>query len=295
MSANRANIDLAAEREIDLRKWRDALVSRWWLALAGLVAGLIVGSLYALSGGTAYDATALLAPGEAFNPSGNVPVQTYLTSQVAINTIATSNTTLQEAAAKAGVTFDQLHGHVTVAAVNENSDIPTASPTTHKAVLIEIVVELSKKKKAEDAANAIAEIVRRTTITPYIKQSIAIIASRLAGFTQRLVTLKDRIDALDKALAQPGLSLDAKLLLTIQVDQAEATYNETQDAQLTTQQEQFLSVQVEQTQIIQPATAKKTTARSLRKDVIVAALIGLILGAIVATFVGIRRPRPAAA
>jgi uncharacterized protein involved in exopolysaccharide biosynthesis len=295
MSANRAAMDLGVEREIDLRKWRDALISRWWLALAGLVAGVIVGALYSLSGGSAWDATALIAPGEAFNPAGNTVVQTYLTSQAAINTIATSNTTLQEVAAKAGVGVDELRGHVTVAAVNENSDIPTATANTSKAILIEITVELSKSKKAEDAANVIAAIVQRTTISPYIRRSIAIIASRIAGFTQRLATLQKRIDVLNQALAEPGLSLDAKLLLTIQADQAEATYNETQDAQLTTQQLQFLSQQVEQTQIIQGAkAAQKTTARSRRNAVLVAALIGLILGVIVATYLGLRRPRPAA-
>jgi hypothetical protein len=127
-----------------------------------------------------------------------------------------------------------------------------------------------------------------------VKQSIKIIASRLAGFSARLVTLKKRIDALNTALTQPGLSLDAKLLLTIQADQAEATYNQTQDAQLTTQQEQILSQQVETTQIIQEAKAQKTTARSRRNSVVVGAVIGLILGAIVATIVGLRGPRPAA-
>ena len=178
MSANRAATDLGIEREIDLRKWRDALVSRWWLALAGLVAGVVVGALYGLSGGSTYDATALIAPGQAFNPSGNTAVQTYLTSQTAINTIATSTTTLQEAAAKAGIGVDQLRGHVTVAAVNENSrhadgdgDDPQGSPgRDHR--------ELRRRRKREDAANAIAVIVQRTTTSPYVRQSIKIIASR---------------------------------------------------------------------------------------------------------------------
>jgi capsular polysaccharide biosynthesis protein len=294
MSTNRPATDLGIEREIDLRKWRDALISRWWVALAGLVVGVVIGALYGLTGGSAYDATALIAPGQAFNPSGNTAVQTYLTSQTAINTIATSNATLEEAAAKVGLGVDQLRGHVTTAAVNENADTPQATTSTRKAVLVQITVELSKKKKAEDAANAIAAIVQRTTTSPYVRQSIKIIASRLAGFSARLVTLKQRIDALNKALVQPGLSLDAKLLLAIQADQAEATYNQTQDAQLTAQQQQILSEQVEQTQIIQGAKAQKTTARSRRNSVVVGALIGLILGAIVATYLGLRGPRPAA-
>jgi hypothetical protein len=295
MSANRAATDLGIEREIDLRKWRDALVSRWWLALAGLIAGVIVGALYGLSGGSSYDAIALIAPGQAFNPSGSSAVQTYLTSQTAINTLATSNTTLNEVAAKTGISVSQLRGHVTIAAVNENSDTATATATTGRAVLIEIDVQLSKRNQAQDAANEIAVIIQRTTTSPYVRQSIKIIANRLNGYAARLVTLKQRIDYLTKTLAEPGLSLDAKLLLAIQVDQAEATSNQTQDAQLTAQQQQILSQQIEQTQILQKATAEKTVARSRRNAVLVAALIGLILGAIVSTFLGLRRPRPAAA
>ena len=295
MSANRAATDLGVEREIDLRKWRDALLSRWWLALAGLVAGVIVGALYGLSGGSSYQAIALIAPGQAFNPTGSSAVQTYLTSQTAINTLATSNTTLNEVAAKIGVSVNQLRGHVTVAAVNENSDTATATATTGRAVLVEIDVQLSKRKEAQDAANEIAVIVQRTTTSPYVRQSIKIIANRLAGYAARLVTLKQRIDYLNKTLAEPGLSLDAKLLLAIQVDQSEATSNQTQDAQLTAQQQQILSQQIEQTQILQKATAEKTVARSRRNAVLVAALIGLILGAIVSTYLGLRRPRPAAA
>jgi len=294
MSANRATIDLGAEREIDLRKWRDALVSRWWLGLAGLVAGVLVGALYGLSGGSAYDATALIAPGQAFNPSGNTAVQTYLTSETAINTIATSNTTLEEAAAKAGMGVDQLRGHVSTAAVNEGTDTATATSSTGKAVLVQITVELSEKKKAEDAANAIATIVQRTTTSPYVKQSIKIIANRLASYAARLVTEKQRVDAVNKALTQPGLSLDASLLLSLQADSALADYDQTQNAQLTAEQQQILSQQVEQTQIIQGARSQKTTARSRRNSVVIGALIGLILGAIVATYVGLRGPRPAA-
>ena len=227
-------------------------------------------------------------------PERQLGGSTYLTSQTAINTLATSNTTLEEVAAKTGIAVNQLRGHVTVAAVNENSDTATATATTGRAVLIEIDVQLSKPKAAEDAANEIAVIVQRTTTSPYVRQSIEIIANRLAGYAARLVTLKQRIDLLTKTLAEPGLSLDAKLLLAIQVDQAEATSNQTQDAQLTAQQQQILSQQIEQTQILQKATAEKTVARSRRNAVLVAALIGLIVGVIVATLVGLRRPRAAA-
>src|SRR6516165_5224046 len=84
MSGDKPAADLEAEREIDLRSWLDALRSRWWIAVAGLVIGAVIGGVYSLSGGSTYVATAFIAPGQAFNPSGNSPVLTYLTSQAAI-------------------------------------------------------------------------------------------------------------------------------------------------------------------------------------------------------------------
>src|ERR1700759_3412835 len=114
MTVDQAAADLGAEREIDLRSWWDALRSRWWIAGIGLVVGIVIGALYSLSGGSTYNATAMVAPGQAFGSNGS-PVQTYLTSASAINTIATSNTTLEEAAARAGIGVGQLRGHVSTA------------------------------------------------------------------------------------------------------------------------------------------------------------------------------------
>ena len=44
--------DPGAEREVDLARWRRALVALWWIPIAGLVAGAIVGVLYSFRGGS---------------------------------------------------------------------------------------------------------------------------------------------------------------------------------------------------------------------------------------------------
>ena len=95
-----AATDLGAEREIDLSRWRDALVNRWWLVAAGLVAGILVGGVYSLSGGSVWEASVLLSPGQAFSPNGS-PVLVYQSSPRSINEIATSESALERAAAKA--------------------------------------------------------------------------------------------------------------------------------------------------------------------------------------------------
>ena len=286
--------DLGAEREIDLRGWLDAFRSRWPIAVAGLVIGIIIGAIYSLPGGSTYSATALIAPGQAFNPAGNAAVLTYLTSQTAIDTIATSPATIAAAAAKAGIGPGELSGHVSVSGVNENTGQSSNTQSPGKAaVLVAITAQQNSAKKAEEAADAVARIVQARTTSPYVLQSLHINAARLDSYARRLVTLKQKITYLTKALDQPGLSLDTGLLLTIHLDEAEATYGQTQDAQLTTQQAQSLAEEVERTQIIQLAKAQKSTARSRRNSVLFGGLIGLIAGSIVALVVGLRAARSA--
>jgi capsular polysaccharide biosynthesis protein len=290
MSGDRPATDLGAEREIDLRSWLDALRSRWWIAVAGLVAGAFVGGVYSLSGGSTYNAIAFIAPGQAFNPSGSSPVLTYLTNQTAINTLSTSAGALQYAAAKAGVPLGKLRGHVSTSAVNQTTNSSTSS--NRNAVLVSIEVQLDKKKKAIDAANAIATYVKNETTSPYVRQSIKIYSTLIANLTERQTTSQARVNALTQAAKQPGLTLDQQLLIAIQLDQAQATLGQTINSLETTKQQQILAQQVEQTQIIQEAAAQKTTARSRRNSVVVGAVIGLLIGAIAAIVVGLRAMRP---
>jgi uncharacterized protein involved in exopolysaccharide biosynthesis len=291
MSTDRPAADLEAEREIDLRSWLDALRSRWWIAVAGFVIGAVIGGVYSLSGGSTYVATAFIAPGQAFNPSGSSPVLTYLTSQAAINKLATSAAAVEYAAARSGVPLGKLRGNVSTSAVNQQTGANQSSTTQRNAVLVAIQVQLDKKTKAERAAQAIAKYIQTETTSGYVKHSIEIYDTLIKNLTQRQVTSQARVNALTTAAKQPGLSLDQQLLLAIQLDQAQATLGQTINSLETTRQQQLLAQQVEQTQIIQNAKAEKTTARSRRNSVVVGAVIGLLIGAIVAIVAGLRARR----
>jgi len=281
--------DLEAEREIDLRGIWAGVKRQWWIVVGSMVVGIVLGAIWSLSGGNEYQATAQLAPGQAFSPAGQ-PVFTYLTNPTAINKIATSQTTLERAAAVAGTGTRALQGHVQTNAVNSEG-----TPTQRNAVLVQITVTQNKKKKAEDAANAIAKVVRDTTTNRYVRQSISIYSTRIANFNERLQSLQKRIATLNEQLARPGLSLTEKLLLTIQLDQAQATQGQTIDSLTTAQQQRILAEDVSRTQIVQEARASKTSARSRRTSMLVGAVIGLIVGLFAATLVDrrARRARPA--
>ena len=71
--------DAGAEREIDLGRWKQAVAERWWIVAAGVVAGVAVGALLSLAGGSVWQASVLVAPGQAFSPNGS-PVLVYQSS-----------------------------------------------------------------------------------------------------------------------------------------------------------------------------------------------------------------------
>ena len=79
-----------------------------------------------------------------------------------------------------------------------------------------------------------------------------------------------------------GLSTTERLLFANQIglavqEQRQVIADQTQNEQLLT-----LAQTVEQSQVITPARATKTTARSRRNSVLVGALIGLVLGILAA-------------
>src|SRR5215212_5222618 len=140
--------DYEAEREVDLARWRRALVAWWWLPAAGLLVGAVVGAVLSLGGGQSYNATALLSLGTPFSPGGTA-VASYVTNPEAVNDIVRSEAAVKRAAAKAGVTPGALRGHVTTGVVGTGPN----APTSRGAQLVTVTVRLSKPGRAEAAAN----------------------------------------------------------------------------------------------------------------------------------------------
>ncbi len=286
--------DVGAEREIDLRRWMDGFLARWPYAVAGLIAGVVVGGLYSLSGGSSWVASATIARGQVFNPAGTAQVQGYLTSPSQIQNLATGASNLDTVGAEIGMSGAALRGHVSTSTITSAG---IASTTNTNSVLVLITVTLSKPKKAEDAANGLAKLIKSETTTRYVEQSISGYQTRLTNYAARVVALRGQIAALRKVLASPGSLAPLDVLnLSTQLEGAQAALGQTLDSETTTQQELILAQDVETTQIIPPAAkAVKTIARSRRNSVVFGGLIGLIAGAILATVLGVRRKRPATA
>jgi uncharacterized protein involved in exopolysaccharide biosynthesis len=282
--------DLGAERDIDLRSMGRSIRARIWIVIAGGVAGIVLGSLYSLSGGSLYNATAYLAPGQIFSPGGGTAVLTYLSSPAAINALATSAGAIDYAAKQAKMTPGELRGHITTAPVSQGSTTTTAART---AALIGITVQLNRGKRAETAANAIASYIKNNTTPKYVDQSIGIYDTRLGNYSKRIETLDAKIKSLNQELSSPGsLSIVDRLFLVTELDSAEAALGTTLDSQEQTLQAKILAKDIETTQLV-GGTAKfaRTTGRSRRNSIIVGLVIGLLIGAAVAIIVDTRSRR----
>src|SRR4051812_26559610 len=109
-------VDVDAEREVDLARWRRALAALWWLPVAGLVAGAILGVLFSFRGGDTFKATALISLGQPTSPGGAL-VNGFGTNPRAVQQIVSSVAAQEEAANGADMPPGALGGQVSVGRV----------------------------------------------------------------------------------------------------------------------------------------------------------------------------------
>lgn len=249
--------DLDAEREVDLRNYLNALVVRWWLPAAGLAAGIIIGFLISLGGNQVWTANTTVYLGQPLSPTGSVQIQSDATNPSTVGVIIHSEANLRRAAHAAGMPVSKLRGHV--------SSRPVAGALTKlgQTPLIQITVTGAAPRKVQIAANTLAQIVIAST-SKYADKLIASWQEQVSTYTQSLKTI-------DQQLKGSSISTTDKLLVSISRAQIAD--------QLTTAKQQLAVAQeVEKGSQKTFAAATKTTAKSRRNTVIVAALIGLLLG-----------------
>jgi uncharacterized protein involved in exopolysaccharide biosynthesis len=271
-------LDPDAEREVDLRSVWERIAARWWLPVLGALAGAVAGFLLALGGGKVYEAETLLAMGQPFSPNGGAPVASFLTNGRAVAEIIRSEAALQHAAREADLRVRALRGNVSSSIVGASG--PGARATG--APLVTISVVAAQPLKAERAADALAEEVISRTSAQYVNTKIEGFNDQLGSIQEQLNSLVPRIDQLEEAVEEPGLTPLDKLVLVSSLDNAQTRRGQLLDLQSDVRQQLALAENVEKTQVIEPAAAVKTTARSGRNSALVGALLGLIVGGVAA-------------
>jgi len=277
MSAERTPPDLEAEREVDLRKHWNAILVHWWLPLAGLAIGIVIGYLISLGGSQVYRARAVVYLGQPLSQSG-VQVQSQATNPATVRQIVTSEATIEQVAREVGLKPSQLRGHISTQAVSGNITRLGQNP------LVSIAVTGKLRAKVARAANRLATaVVNSDALASYSKTKIENLQLQVDSEKAALAALTRNIKAQQEALGSgSGLSTSERLIALGQLNGLLQQQLTTTDQLTTNQQQLALAQDVEAPKINTAAVATKTTARSRRNTVLVAALIGLILGIVAA-------------
>jgi uncharacterized protein involved in exopolysaccharide biosynthesis len=266
--------DLEAEREVDVGRAARQVAARWWLLLAGVVAGIFVGYLLALGGGDFYEAEATLYVGQPFTPTGGTPVQGLATNPETVAQFARSEEALAEAARESGMRVNQLRGNVSTRDV-------TAGPRA-RTNLVELSVQGERRLEVQRAASALADFVARKA-SEYVLVKISTLNGELQALEVAERSLEERRGAQIAALraARDRDPLE-QLVLVSQLDNTEQRLAIVTQDRLQTTGLLGLATEVEKARVATDPVAVETSARSTRNAVVVGALIGLLLGVLAA-------------
>jgi hypothetical protein len=257
--------DLEAEQEVDLGRYWSAVAARWWLPVAGLVAGAAVGYVIALGGSDVYAASATIYLGTPYSAAGSVPLTNAQTNPSTVNALIHSEEFVHAAAAAAGARPEEIRGGISSRAISTGTGLTTAQRNAANP-LVGITVRASTPRRASVAANSLArQVVAR--LSPLARQKIQYLKERIATDQKLIDTLRPQSSGRGDATLKAVLALPLNGAL--------------QD-QLNAQQLLAQAQQVERPSILGRAAATKTTARSRRNSVVVGAFIGLLLGLIAA-------------
>jgi capsular polysaccharide biosynthesis protein len=271
--------DVDAEEELDVGRYWNALIARWWLPLAGLVAGIAIGYLLSLGGHQVYQAKTSVYLGQPLNPTGTGQIQSLTTNPSTVKQVVLSPFWQHLAERRAGLPSGSLRGHVSTQAV---AGVAAALGRVGQNPLVNIVVTGKRPARVTRAADELATIVVNQVSGQYVDTKIKNLKANIAADKAELDNINGRLSSLQDQIGGGGISATDKLILgnliglAIQ-EQRQVIADQTQNQSLLA-----LAQNVERSQILSPARASKTTARSRRNSILVGALIGLVIGILAA-------------
>jgi hypothetical protein len=225
------------------------------------VVGAVVGYAVSLGGSQQFKATATLYLGQPYSASGNVQLQAAQTNPSTVRQIAHAEAIVEQAAAACKVKPAAFRSGISTQNVSGNIVKNGQTP------LVTLSVLAKRRHVAACTSNALARLV--------ITKMSAFANQKIGNFSAQITTDEQNISQINQALESGGLSATDKLVIQIRLAQA-------QTDKLQTSQLLLQAKQVEAPYVLTGAAAQKVTARSRRNTVVVAALIGLILGALAA-------------
>jgi uncharacterized protein involved in exopolysaccharide biosynthesis len=269
--------DLDDEREVDLRKYWNALLARWWLPALGLVAGLIVGYIFTLGGNQVYEATATLYLGQPY--SGTSPLQGLATNPTYVSQVIKSEAEARKAAAASGLKPGQIKNNLSTQTIAGAKGALKAGQTP----LVSITLTGNSPKKVAVATTVLGQDVINQ-LSGFVDQKIAGFQTLDRSYKLQLASTRNRITAAEAAIRSAGSDVPPLdlLVLNSNLDAAIQEQGQLLQAQALNTQQLSQAENVEKPQFVDRPIPTKTTARSTRNSMLVGGAIGLIIGIIAA-------------
>jgi hypothetical protein len=262
------------EQEVDLGRYGSALAARWWLPLAGLILGAVLGYLLSVGGKQTYSAQAILYPGTPYSPSGGNAIQSPQTNPASIRAIVKAESTLRRVSADVGLPIGTLRSGSSANVVGGTT------PKAGQVPLYAITVKGGQPLRIARAANELARIAVAGVSAGYVDTKIASLRAQVTSDEDQLESIDREVAQIQASLPRVGASdriAAAALVLAAQQRRAVVQQDLLEVRPLLAQAET-----VERGRILTRAVASKATARSRRNSMVVGALIGAILGGIAA-------------
>ena len=268
----RARPDLEAEQEVDLGRYWWAVASRWWLVAAGIAAGILIGFLVSLGGGTVYQATATVYLGQPLSPTGGSQLQSLQTNPSTVGQIVRSRSVVAAVAAEVEVVQAQLRSGISTKAVA--GSVVRLGQTQ----LVEVSVRGPWRRQSAEAANLLADTVVER-VSGYADRKIEQLTARLASQERELESVEAALERYRSAL-EGGTALGdtERLVLIGLIDTTERERASTVEDRTETELALAVAQEVERAQVVTPASPAKVAARSRRTSIVVGAVIGLVAG-----------------
>ena len=266
--------DLDAEQEFDPGRLWAALVARWWLPVAGVVVGALVGYLVSVGGGGGWRAEAVVYLGQPLSPGGNTQIQSLATNPSTVHQIVTAESSLKKVSADTGISTARLRADVTTTAVGG------AVAKLGQTPLVAVTVKGSPPQKVARAANEFAQLVVRG-VSGYVSTKISGLLAQIRSDERDLASTAVRLSAFSAALPRATQETDRLFILT-QTGSLEQRQVAVQQDLNQTRNLLALARNVEASYIVTQAVAQRVPARSRRNAVVIGAFVGLILGLLAA-------------
>jgi hypothetical protein len=291
--------------EVRVTEYARRAAKRWYVIVFAVVAAVLLVFLHGVSAATKQSsAAASVYLGQPFGPGGSsVLVGTPLSNSTISITYVTAPQQIDAAARAAGIDHRNLRSHVSVLASGGAGTGAKATAASGPPTITITVEGPWTKRKVQTAANSLGQALitfanRYTTLkAKLISQRIVIEKSQLQAFTEAEQQAHKNISLIDASNAQPLDKVAAESPFVSDLETA-ASQIGSLTTNLTNDQVSLVAARdIESASFISRASGHGVSAATRRHSLIIAAIIGLIVGiGLALAWESLRmRPRPAQA